>query len=109
MSPPALGDLLARRLELVSRLSRETAALQRLQRTRASAEMDAQRCESGLDREQSAETTRELARDLLEARERMAESDRGMERCEAEILGLEFEPRRDGSRDRSRRSRPRAG
>lgn len=82
---PALRDLLARRLDLVGRLSLATAAMQKLQQARASAEMDIQRCEIVLSR--GADDG--LARDLLEARQRVEESDRGGERCEAEIAALE--------------------
>ncbi len=92
---PALQDLLARRLDLVARLSQATAALQRLQQTRASAEMDAQRCEIGLEGEGTGDMARDLLRrdslkaDLAEARERIDESEAGLERCEAEIAGFE--------------------
>ena len=97
MSPqtPALRDLLARRLDLVAQLSRTTAALQRLQQMRASAEMDAQRCEMALERDRDADMapdlleTKALEASLTEARERIEESDRDLERCEAEILRLE--------------------
>jgi hypothetical protein len=94
-SAPTLRDLLAGRLELVERLSRATAALQRVRQTRAGAEMDVQRCEIGLGLEPHAELARDLLNpsaleaSLLEARRRVEDSDRGMERCEAEIADLE--------------------
>ena len=81
----SLPDLLARRLELVGRLSQATAAMQKLQQARAGAEMDAMRCEMGL----GGQSQEDMARDLLDARQRVDESDRGMERCEAEIAALE--------------------
>ncbi len=81
----SLPDLLARRLELVGRLSQATAAMQKLQQARAGAEMEAMRCEMGL----GGQSQEDMARDLLDARQRVDESDRGMERCEAEIAALE--------------------
>jgi len=85
----ALRELLSRRLEIVSDLSQKTGALQRLLQARAGAEMDVQRCEMALARE-----TDGVARDLLheecqEALKRVEESDRGLERCEAEIEAIE--------------------
>ena len=94
-SAPTLRDLLVSRLALVERLSLATSALQRLQQARSGAEMDAQRCEIGLGPEPRAEMARDLQRpslleaSLLDARQRVEDSDRGTERCEAEIADLE--------------------
>ncbi len=91
----ALGELFANRLALVERLSRATSALQKLQQARAGAEMDVQRCEIGLGLEPHADVARDLlspsalVANLLDARQRVEDSDRGMERCEAEIADLE--------------------
>jgi hypothetical protein len=52
-----LRDLFARRVEIVAEVALVTSALQKLLLTRASAEMDAMRCEIAMDRE-SASTTR---------------------------------------------------
>lgn len=92
---PALRDLLASRLALVGRLSQATAGLQRLQQARAGAEMEVQRCEIGLGLEPHDDVARNLQppslleASLLDARHRVEDSDRGMERCEAEIADLE--------------------
>jgi hypothetical protein len=84
-SAAALRDLLRRRLELVARLSQTTAAKLKLQQARSGAEFDIQRCEMAL----TFGLDDEMARDLLEARQRAEESGRGEERCEAEIADLE--------------------
>jgi hypothetical protein len=94
-SAPTLRDLLVSRLALVQRLSLATAALQRLQQARAGAEMDVQRCEISLGPEPQAEMARDLLSpslleaSLLDARQRVEDSDRGLERCEDEIDDLE--------------------
>ncbi len=94
-SAPTLRDLLASRLALVERLSRAISALQRLQQARAGAEMDVQRCEIGLGLEPHADMARDLLSpslleaSLLDARQRVEDSDRSVERCEAEIADLE--------------------
>jgi chromosome segregation ATPase len=80
-----LQELLARRLETVAQVSLATSALQKLLQARASAEMDAMRCEIAMGRE----PTDEVARDLLEARERFDDAELRIERCEAEIAALE--------------------
>jgi hypothetical protein len=80
-----LRDLFARRVEIVAEVALVTSALQKLLLTRASAEMDAMRCEIAMDREPSDE----VARDLLQARERLDDTDLRLERCEAEIAALE--------------------
>ncbi len=80
-----LRELLARRLETVAQVSLATSALQKLLQMRASAEMDALRCEIAMGREPSDE----VARDLLQARERLDDTDMRLERCEAEIAALE--------------------
>ncbi len=85
MSASLLGELVQRRLDIVQRLAEATSAMQKLQQMRAGAEMDAQRCEMALDRGPDDD----LARDLLEAQERIEESERGMARCEADIAALE--------------------
>jgi hypothetical protein len=85
-SAPALRDLLTRRLELVARLSQAIAAKHKLQQARAGAEIDIQRCETAL----TFGADDEMARDLLEARQRAEESGRGEVRCEAEIADLEL-------------------
>jgi hypothetical protein len=84
-STPALRDLLMQRLELVARLSQTTAAKHKLQQRRSGAEIDIQRCEMAL----ASGPDDEMARDLLEARQRAEESGRGEARCEAEIADLE--------------------
>ncbi len=97
MTEPAstLRELFANRLALVERLSRATSALQRFQHARAGAEMDVQRCEMGLGLEPHAKLARDLqspgllGASLMDARQRVEDSDRGMERCEAEIADLE--------------------
>ncbi len=97
MTEPAatLRELFANRLALVERLSRATSALQKLQQARAGAEMDVQRCEMGLGLEPHADvacdlqTPTSLQASLLDARQRVEDSDRGTERCEAEIADLE--------------------
>lgn len=97
MTEPAstLRELFANRLALVERLSQATSALQKLQQARAGAEMDVQRCEIGLGLEPHADVARDLPNpsvllaNLLDARQRVEDSDRGMERCEAEIADLE--------------------
>lgn len=98
MTEPAstLRELFANRLALVERLSQATSALQKLQQARAGAEMDVQRCEIGLGLEPHADVARDLLNpsvllaNLLDARQRVEDSDRGMERCEAEIADLEL-------------------
>ncbi len=57
--------------------------------------MDVQRCEIGLGLEPHSDVARDLLNpnvlvaNLLDARQRVEDSDRGMERCEAEIADLE--------------------
>lgn len=85
MSAASLADLLARRLTLVAQLSHTTSLVQKLRQSRAGAEMDVMRCELGLGDQSPAK----MARDLLDARARVSEADRGLDSCDAEIVTLE--------------------
>ena len=80
-----LPDLLARRLDIVSRMCLATSELQKIRQVRAAADMDAMRCEMAL----AHESTDAVARELLDARQRLDDSDRGLDECEARIAALE--------------------